>query len=339
MPIPCAVHGATDAVTRCSACNTAMCEACFRFLIAERPACVLCARELSTRQRRRVSLGVFTVLVSLAGAWLLRTRAGYGATLAVCFALSGLLSGLYLMLRRPKREKAGPVRARGAHELPTEPLERVEPHVRRARARRLLAALGPSLSGRATALSVLAAMALTALSLPKSLHVQRWLELSLVLLSWWLMGVVGLSIVLYRGLRVDDDHTFYAPANPLADGREKSASSERGCSADPSCLDASCSPSGCDDFLPLLMTCLLVLVALIAPGLIAWLLVEVALPVAFLGFYTTLVAALRRATHDRHDCRDDAPTAILWGAIWSTLYIAPLSLLLFVMHALSARAG
>lgn len=311
-----------------------MCDLCFRFWIDDRPACVHCARELSTRARRRIALGVFTALVSFGAAWLASVRDPHERLLPIAFMVVGLIMALFAA--RPRSTQASrTMRERGPYEQPPALSSNTPPHARLARARLLLAALAPQLSGRLTALSVLAAGALTALSFPRMLHMQRWVELELVVLSWWAMAFVGLTVVLYRGLRVDDDHIFYAPGNPL--NTLRASRSKRGSSCNTSsCLDGCNFDAGGDELLFVVFALLLLLCAAVAMFLFSWLIVEIVLPLAFLGFYKATTGALRRATHDRHDCKQDWATSLRWAAIWSTLYIAPFAAILYLMHKIAA---
>jgi hypothetical protein len=85
-----------------------MCDACFRFAVAGAPICVRCAHERATRARRRVSLGVFTVLVSIGGAAVLGVRvadAGWALPLAGLTALLGAVLGARLLSEGMKRRE------------------------------------------------------------------------------------------------------------------------------------------------------------------------------------------------------------------------------------------
>lgn len=104
----CAVHGATESVAACGWCAVRMCDACFRFAVAGAPICVRCAHERATRARRRVSLGVFTVLVSIGGAAVLGVRvadAGWALPLAGLTALLGAVLGARLLSEGMKRRE------------------------------------------------------------------------------------------------------------------------------------------------------------------------------------------------------------------------------------------
>lgn len=77
-------------------------------------------------------------------------------------------------------------------------------------------------------------------------------------------------------------------------------------------------------------------VALIALGvalLLGWLVVEFVVPAVVLGCYLLLLAALRRAARDRHDCQGRLGRSALWGLFWATLYTLPLWLLALIMYA------
>jgi hypothetical protein len=41
---------------------------------------------------------------------------------------------------------------------------------------------------------------------------------------------------------------------------------------------------------------------------------------------------LARVVNDVHHCKDDLAKATSWAAIWATLYMAPLALLVWIVH-------
>ncbi len=300
-----------------------------------------CAVELSTRDRRRMALGVLTLMVSVGVAtvtWI-RLASEYAAPFSVVFALFGVAVGLYLVWSRPAPYAADSVRRRLPGEGPAaseqaaseQAASESDKRPRKMRARRVVAALGPTLSARLTAYTAMVAMALTASAFPKLLHLPRWLEFEFVLAVWWLLGAVGLMVVLYRGLHVDDDHLFYAPGPLTNAGPDlKWRSCADGCDPSSGCSDA----DGCDAGVALIALALAALAAVAVSLLVAWVVVEVVLPIAFLAFYATTTAALKRAAHDRHDCRGRMLKSIGWGVVWATAYVAPLALTLGVLHAL-----
>src|SRR5262245_44799322 len=107
----CAVHGASESVASCGWCATHMCDVCFRFVVVDAPICVRCAHERTPRARRRVALGVFTLLVSLGIAGLVGKRVtstDWGLQIALATGLVGTAVGLLLALAGMKQAQALP---------------------------------------------------------------------------------------------------------------------------------------------------------------------------------------------------------------------------------------
>ena len=76
----------------------------------------------------------------------------------------------------------------------------------------------------------------------------------------------------------------------------------------------------------------LVLSALLAIAFgAAWLLVEAALPAVFLVVYYLVVKGFGRTLRDRHECKGNVPRSVFWGVIWSTVYVAPLVVLVWLI--------
>ena len=310
-----------------------MCDACFRFVVSGDPACVRCAHELRTRARRQKSFAISVALVALgAGALLWRRGEDWHVwALGGVGALAGvMLSGV--LFTRLSRRAPPPEVARRTDELPRGDVAVSAAAIRAARRRRLAALLTPSLSGRSTALFVLAAMAFAAIAFPVALRLPRWLELEVVLGAWWSIGFALLSTVLYRGYRLEDDHFFHAPG---MDGQTRDAFK----GFDPS---GGCDPGGfaggCDDIAGGFIALAALVVFLFAILVVAWLVVELAIPLAFVAFYVLAVAAIRRAARDNHACRDRLGRSLLWGATWSTLYFAPLAAIVVAVQYALAHA-
>jgi hypothetical protein len=75
-----------------------------------------------------------------------------------------------------------------------------------------------------------------------------------------------------------------------------------------------------------------IIVGVIIAVLLGWLLVELVIPAVLVGCYVVLVAALRRVANDRHDCEGNLPRALLWGALWASVYTLPLAGLVWLVH-------
>jgi hypothetical protein len=65
---------------------------------------------------------------------------------------------------------------------------------------------------------------------------------------------------------------------------------------------------------------------------LAWLVVELVLPVTFLLAYGLLLAAIARVANDRHGCEGSVGRALFWGFGWASVYLGPLALLVALVH-------
>jgi hypothetical protein len=214
---------------------------------------------------------------------------------------------------------------RCAYELGTRAQRRISLSV----ARRVVQAVSPKLSGRATALVVLLALLGASLSFPLALHRQPWLEIEAVLAAFWCILSLTIGVLLFRGFRLHDDLFFYAPSFELARRRGQGDLGLDGCGiADLGCADA----AGCDEGGGLVFAGLLVVGVVVLATLLSWLVVEAILPLAFLAFYMVLMAALKRAARDRHDCQGQLRRALGWAMAWASVYIAPLAVLVYALH-------
>jgi hypothetical protein len=86
-------------------------------------------------------------------------------------------------------------------------------------------------------------------------------------------------------------------------------------------------PEGCA---AVLVGLALVVVALAA----AWFVVAVVLPAVFSLVYWLLLRALTRVARDNRGCAGRLAPSVAWGALWSAVYIAPLALDMWGVHAL-----
>jgi hypothetical protein len=334
-PRKCKDHAGTPAVARCSSCNRAMCGTCLRFSINERPACVRCAYEASTRPQRRLSLAVvFPSFAAGAGFWLVRRYdlwPDQAASLAFAAVVVLLIAGLVGSTARSARGKE--VRYREEEEEPQyveDPMQGAgNPY--RAGARRVLLAVSPRVSGKLTALVVLASLVGASILVPASVRLPRWIEAEMVLGLWWLVMAVTLVVLLYRGFRLNDDLVVFMPWDrPQASKRggattEKSSMSLDGCGG---LTGDGCSGLDGEGAVVALVVGLVLVVALGA----AWVMVEVAMPLVFLLMYSLLMRAIRRAARDRRGCAGDIGKSLASGLFWATLYILPLAGLAYAAH-------
>jgi hypothetical protein len=167
------------------------------------------------------------------------------------------------------------------------------------------------------------------LLIPFAVRQQPWIDAELVCAAWWLIWIVGLSILLYSGHRVSDDFRPSQPRNWFSPLFENA----RDYTPDTSwgwgwyLWDG----EGCLVLLGILLAIVLLLGA-------AWFLVEIALPVLGFVIYFLVRGMLGVVVNDRHGCEKSWPRAIAWGTLWATLYTAPLALLVLLLHVLAARS-
>lgn len=138
-------------------------------------------------------------------------------------------------------------------------------------------------SGLWTSCLLMACMVGVAIAIPGILHLPKWVEAESVLFAWWLLWVLTLAILLYRGWRISDDHVLAKPRTPwsLRDtGAEPAGGRKRG---GPGCDPSSgCLEFGCSDGLVEGLAAILIL-AVVALG--AWVFVELVAPALFFFVY------------------------------------------------------
>jgi hypothetical protein len=327
------------AVARCGHCGRLLCNECYRFRAAGAPMCARCVYESETRPQRRISLAAAFVSLVYGGGAVLARRYDlwesdaptlvFGAVAALVVAIAIGLSG--------RRRDAPTVERREPEEDVDEAALDVRGSPYRAQVRRIVHAASPRLSGRLTVLVVALSLASSAVLLPASLKLPRWVELEVVLGAWWALLTATLTTLLYRGFRLADDWVYFAPwdrpAASTRDGKPAPGGKSKG-----SALDWASGCDGCgggcnaadlgEGAVALVGVALALGIALGA----AWILVELAMPLVFFLVYWVLMKAIGRAARDNHDCEGGLARSLLWGAVWATLYLAPLALLTYAVH-------
>jgi hypothetical protein len=316
-------HDAGEAVA-CAQCGFPLCDACWTHVHAGAPWCATCATEATTRSFRRWSWAV-TFFALSAGATVLAWRSSALAdshVAVVIGAVVGLGVAVYLVYRAASGDGGPEVSLRGTEAAP--PSERAAAaHPYRARLRHMGMRVVPRVSGKVATLLGLLSMGLCAVLFPTLLRLPRWVEAEAVLGAWWATLAVSLAVLLYRGIHVADDFRFRL--KPLGGSSGKGGGSSGfpdfgGC-ADVGGADA----EGC-------LVGLVVIVALAALLGASFLVAEIVLPVLFMGCYWLLNRAIGRVANDRHGCEGKIGRATLWGALWATLYVAPLALAVWGLH-------
>lgn len=339
-PVPCKDHPEARALTRCASCQRPLCNACFRFRVGGLPACARCAYETSTRPQRRVSLAAaFVCFAAGGGFWMERKHGLWGQSplVLVLGAIAAAVVAFLILTTAKGAERSVDNRDPDEDPPPEEPLAgRGSPY--RAYARRAVLAVSPRLSGKVTALVVGASLAATAVLLPATLKLPRWVEAEIVLASWWVIVAATLVVLLYRGFRLRDDFVFFMPwdrpaesvtpgAKPGKPGKPGSKGSGIGdlvgCGDGCSAVDG----EGCAG-------AVVVVIALAVALGAAWIFVELAMPLAFFLTYWLFMRAIGRVANDRHGCDGNPGRALGWGAMWATIYVVPLAALTWAFHAL-----
>jgi uncharacterized membrane protein HdeD (DUF308 family) len=191
----------------------------------------------------------------------------------------------------------------------------------RGHLRRAIRNVSPPISGAAAALVVLLVLALSAGAIPAVLRLSPFVEWELTIGAWWLVWSATFGTLLYRGWRVARDTHALGTIWRQGKGWRVEMPSLEGCNPGDGCSD----PQGC------VVAIGVVLVAGLAL-LFAWLMVELVLPVIFVGAYWLVVRGLMRVANDHHGCEGDAFKSVAWGAIWALLYTAPLAALVWLGH-------
>jgi hypothetical protein len=171
------------------------------------------------------------------------------------------------------------------------------------------------------------------------MHLPTWVEAEIVLGAWWATWTATLSVLLYRGRPVADDHRF-SPSFWFGGGDEKSPSPKAGGGAVAPAKQSSGrwyeGWSGFSDG----EGCAYLIGAILIAGaavLLAWVLVELVVPAVFTLAYMLLIRALKRATNDTHGCKGEALRSLGYGAWWAGLYVVPIAVVVLLVHAVARR--
>jgi hypothetical protein len=211
----------------------------------------------------------------------------------------------------------------------------------------------PLVSGKLSALVLVACFALTAvIFFPLARGIDPWIRFEVVLLLWWMIWLLTLTMLLYSGNRVSADHSWGAPRNWLARRKSSAAAAVPGQASGPeptrsSGLDAS-ELSGCVWWFPDLAFdfgefgegCLVAIagLVLIAVGFFGvWLLIEILIPSLAFVAYLLIRGMLARVANDFHGCRGNLLRALRWASLWATVYTAPLALIVWLAHFVHYR--
>lgn len=298
----------------CAVCNLPLCDVCAAFEVGTKVTCARCATIAARRGRPRWDLAGAFVLAGGGATWALYTS-GLAGAFAALVGLATLGIGGLLALPRGEKQTVRP-------RLPASTSAELEQGAGPYRSSRIRRAPAELVSGRATALLLLGICAGTALALPFSMKLPRWIEWEAVFGIWALALCGTLTTLLYRGWRVADDHRFVimardeGPAAPPKDSLGWNWKEDAISVAD---------PEGCLGALAVAVVMLLSFVA-------AWLFVELVFPLIFFAAYWLVMKAIARVANDRHGCEHDLPKALLWGALWTVTYLGPIAAVVALVH-------
>jgi hypothetical protein len=214
----------------------------------------------------------------------------------------------------------------------------------RARLGRVLLRALPRVSARLTAAIVVLSFLATASLVPFAVRLPAWEMTEIVLAGWWLVGVAGLSWLLFRGARLTDDYAYQPPSWAGGPGENESAAPDRGSFGDGSSGPRSSSFGGhwrfggadaadAEGCAGVLAGVVIAAVAMVA----ALLLVELVAPVVFFICYFIVTRAIGQATRGNHGCARHLGRSVAWGGLWSSVYILPLAACVLLVHRWHAK--
>jgi hypothetical protein len=317
----CANHPESVAVTLCTSCRRGLCPACWLRNVDGKAWCELCIRYLLSKGAD-IALAVTFLclslgLAALGAAWQFQNSAHTAWVLWGVVGGGGVLAALHMLLRS-RESVARRIETRRDHELPARvpPVAPGNPY--RAALRHTAIALASPVSGRWTAVVSLACMGLVLVALPSLVHLPRWIEIELVFALWWVGASIALTALLYRGIRISNDHVLAAPRFewPARTKHSKATTDDRLWWIDLVTLGEA--------------TIGIALLAAIFAA--SFLLVELVVPTLFFLVYLLVRGAIARVTNDDHDCTGRLPLALGWGTLWATVYTLPLALTVCGFH-------
>lgn len=167
----------------------------------------------------------------------------------------------------------------------------------------------PRVSRKPIVLLVSICLILSAVLIPVASKLPRMVEAEMVLGAWWLVWVIGLAWLLFRGHHVEDD------AEWIGKGKDRWRSwadathvPDLGCMLDDGCA-----------------TVLLGIAAFILLGLAFLVVIELVIPAIALLLFASIGGMFARAVNDNHHCEGNLGLSVFWGAIWATVYVGPLA--------------
>jgi hypothetical protein len=338
----CLRHREAALAAICKRCGAGMCDDCWAFVVGHGPACAGCVIDIERRSQRVWALfATFTLICGGAGFWLTRHVDPETAWGAIAMLALAVVVALVMAVKsaRAAAVDAPAIRRRTADDASGLEAEEAGTPYRGRVGRVMRKSVPATLSTRATTMVVTATLVTSAVLVPFSLKFPRWVKVEIVLASWWLFTGGLLAALLYRGVRMREDHEFRGrwelpslgggTTTPRGGGSSSSGSSGwswtdpfDGCSGDEGCLGV-----------------VIGVVLTAAAVAAAFLVVELVLPLVFFLLYWLVLKAIARVVNDRHACSGNLPRALLFGGLWATAYMLPLAFVVLVVHAVLAARG
>jgi hypothetical protein len=193
----------------------------------------------------------------------------------------------------------------------------------------------PRLSGKASAAWLVVCFVLTAVLIPMTLRLPRWVAFEVVLAAWWLIWLAVLTRLLYVGQRVADDHQMSEPRPWFSSAKPRAKPKKQ----DPNSAwwDGFFWGSLGFDSEAVAVGCLIVIGLIVLVGLV-WLLIEVAIPLMLFVLYFVTRGMLARVINDRHHCRGRLGRALAVAFLWATVYTAPLAAAVWFVHYVQQKS-
>lgn len=186
----------------------------------------------------------------------------------------------------------------------------------------------PLVSGKTSVAVLLLCLGATAVwIIPFARKLPPWIDVEIVLALWWCVWAVTLTRLLYTGRRLSDDHELTAPRSWFSSSKP-SHSSAWGLLDIP--LEG-CAVEGCATAFAIFAIIGLAIVGL-------WLMIEVIIPMLAFVMYFLVRGMLAKVANDEHGCEGQPLRSFGWASVWATVYIAPLALLVWLVHLLARMA-
>ena len=84
----------------------------------------------------------------------------------------------------------------------------------------------------------------------------------------------------------------------------------------------------------------LLALAAVAVLVLAWVFVEILIPLFSILLYGLIRGMLARIVNDDHGCAGQFGKSLLWGTVWASVYTGPMALLVWMVHlVLAHKAG